>query len=120
VATHLFETYQTLQALFQAEQLAFLEADTQKLAAIAPQIRKCCSKIAGLEENFSDLTPAQTRTAKQCICRLQEQVVRSRESWERYKAALEKERNLLQSSKRFVHQAKLEKSSRRPRISHSA
>ena len=120
MSSRFFEPYLVLEELFKAEQLAFRKNDTQKLAALAPQIKQCCQRVAGLEDSFAELSPAQIQTAKQYIHRLQELVTRSRNAWEQYQLALEKERSLLQSSKRLVHQARLEQSARSPRISHSA
>lgn len=116
----ILETYKTLEELFKAEESAFAETDAQRIAALAPQIRKCCKKIADFDESFPDLSPDQIRDARELISRLQKQAVRSRTSWEQYQSRLEEERNLLQSSKRFLHQARLEQSTRGSRISHSA
>jgi hypothetical protein len=115
----ILEPYRTLEELFRAEQSAFREKNAQKLAALAPQIQKCCKRVADLEKRFPELNVDQVRVAKVLIRRLQRQIGLSRNSWERYQNKLEQERNHLQASKRFVHQAKLEQSSRRPRISHS-
>jgi hypothetical protein len=120
MATNFLEPYITLEELFEAEQSAFEQADTQMLAALAPQIQQCCKKVADLEKRFPELSEDEVKAVKESILRLQQHVGRSRSSWEQYQLRLEKERNLLKSSKRFVHQAKLEQSNRSPRISHSA
>jgi hypothetical protein len=116
----ILDSYKTLEKLFKAEQSAFEETNPQKLAALASQIQQYCTKVLALEESFPELSPDQIRAARELICRLQEHVCRSRTSWERYHSQLEEQRNLLQSSKRFVHQARIERSIRGSRISHSA
>jgi len=120
MSSQFFEPYITLEELFKAEQSAFEETNPQKLAALAPQIQKYCKEVVGLEASFSSLTVGQIRVAQEFIRQLQQHVNRSRASWEEYRSQLKKQRDLLKSSKRFVHQARLEQSSRGPRISHSA
>lgn len=120
MSNQFFEPYITLEELFKAEQSAFEEPNAQKLAALAPQIQKYCKEVVELEASFPGLTAGQIRIAQEFIRRLQQHVNRSRAAWEKYQSQLEEERDLLKSSKRFVHQARLEQSARRPRISHSA
>jgi hypothetical protein len=120
MSDNFLEPYQTLEELFKAEQSAFREKNPQKLAALAPQIQQTCKKVAELEQHFPELNPEQIRVVKVFIRRLQQHVGRSRTSWEQYQVQLEKQRNLLKSSKRFVHQAKLEQSNRTPHVSHLA
>jgi len=120
MSNQFFEPYITLEELFKAEQAAFEETNAQKLAALAPQIQKYCKEVVNLEASFPSLTAGQIRVAQEFIRQLQRHVNRSRASWEQYRSHLEEQRDLLKSSKRFVHQARLGQSTRGPRISHSA
>jgi len=116
----ILDPYVTLRELFRSEQSAFEASDSQRLAALAPQIRKYCKRISEMERDFSSLTSEQIRAARDLLRRLQKDVEQSRASWQQYQIQLEEQRKQLQSSRQFFLQARLKHSTRKPRISHSA
>ncbi len=116
----ILELYKTLEELLRAEHSAFQEKAFQRLAALAPQIQQSGKKIGDLEDSLNSLSSEQASAVKELIFRLQKHVDRSRCDWERYQRQLEEQRNLLQSSRRFLHEARLGQSARGSRISHSA
>ena len=112
--------YQTLEALLTSEQAAFREDNQQKLAALAPQIRKCSRAVAELTDRFSKLSLDQVEQIRDLVLSIQKQLELSRRSWEDYQCRLETKRRQLQSSRRFFHQTKMRKMARGSRISHTA